>query len=70
MTAVILFALAVLHAEMRIKSSIRRSFGSLNGAGWGFDVSCVGEPGRVGGSGLVERDWISPPGVRFFCPNA
>lgn len=34
MTAVMRFALAVLQAEMRMRSSIKRSFGSLNGSGW------------------------------------
>lgn len=54
------FALAVLHAEMRMRSSMSRSFGSLNGAGVGLD-GLVGRELRSvarasGGKGVPGRD--------------
>jgi len=66
MTAVILFALAVLQAEMRINSSINRSLGSLKGSGAGLlapTTPCP--PGR----GVTGREATGVPGREISAPT-
>lgn len=66
MTAVILFALAVLQAEMRINNSINRSLGSLNGSGAGLlapTTPCP--PGR----GVTGREATGVPGLEISAPT-
>ena len=67
MTAVMRFALAVLHAEMRMSSSMRRSFGSLNGCGAGLGAPPPAPPAAAAAAPAPTRDatlldWDTPLG--------